>query len=51
MVGDVRVALRFSPAARIVGAGQLIERFGGIPSVIYEQLSYLRRERRFDSCP
>jgi hypothetical protein len=39
MVGDVRVALRFSPAARIVGAGQLIERFGGIPSVIYEQLS------------
>jgi hypothetical protein len=41
MVGDVGVALRCSPAARIVGAGQLIERFGAIPSVIYEQLSRL----------
>jgi hypothetical protein len=39
IVGEVGVALRFSPAARIVGAGQLIERFGGIPSLIYEQLS------------
>jgi hypothetical protein len=39
VVGDVRVALRFSPAACIVGAGQVIERFGGIPSVIYAQVS------------
>jgi hypothetical protein len=27
------------PPPRIVGAGQVIERFGGIPSVIYEQVS------------
>jgi hypothetical protein len=39
MVGEARVALRFSPIAHIAGAGQLIERFGGVPSLIYERLS------------
>jgi len=41
MLGDVRVALRFSPAAHIVGAAELIERFSGIPSLTYKQLSAL----------